>query len=192
MLNFSCSRMFWKDTVWRIGKKVYFNPVLSVLLACPRCLSHMHQWHCGFLIPHKARVNAIQLTEHGPPVAQPATQIYETIIFFASAALGDIACQRLLLLKWDIYDSELLPHESGLLNHFNAAEGGREMRFDRLLKHTTCASSLITICQFQCKNNLTCIELRFTKIMIWGIYRRKLAAGVVRCASSEADEVGVE
>lgn len=69
------------------------------MLFRPGCLSHMHQWHYGILILHKARVNVIQLTEHGPPVAQPATQIYETVIFSAAAAQGDIACQRLLLLK---------------------------------------------------------------------------------------------
>lgn len=34
----------------------------------------------------RQRVNVIQLTEYGPPVAPPATQIYETIIFFASSA----------------------------------------------------------------------------------------------------------
>lgn len=61
---------------------------------------------------------------------------------------SDIACQRLLLLKWDIYDSEPSPHESGLLNHLNAAEGGTEMRYGRLLERATCASSLSPICQF--------------------------------------------
>lgn len=42
------------------------------------------------------------------------------------------------------------------------------------------------------RNNLTCIELKFTKITIRGIYERKLAGGIERFVSSEAGEVGVE
>lgn len=51
---------------------------------------------CHACIPHKARVNGIQLTRLGPPSARPVAQIYQTVIFFASAALGDVTCQRLL------------------------------------------------------------------------------------------------
>lgn len=137
LLIFTWSRLkyFGKTSGWGGGGwgRVKVNPVILcyvlVLGDCHTCNNSV------VLFSSRRESGALQLTERGPPVAPPATQIHETIVFFASAAQRWYCMSETFIIEmrhlrqWALGTWERPPRPP----HLNATKGMKEMRFLQII-----------------------------------------------------------